>query len=143
MRFHASFPRGRRLFYKNQNLPQMALHNDIGEHGEKLALDFLKAQGYEILETNWRIGKAELDIIAKLGAELIFIEVKTRSSDTFSKPEDAINRKKIRLLGRAAAVYMEQIGHEGEIRFDVISIVDRKNQQPSLRHLVDAFFPKW
>ena len=121
----------------------MALHNDIGEYGEKLALDFLKAQGYQILETNWRIGKAELDIIAKLGSELIFIEVKTRSSDTFSKPEDAINRKKIRLLGQAAARYMEQIGHEGEIRFDVISIVDRKNQQPSLRHLVDAFFPKW
>lgn len=121
----------------------MAIHNDIGAFGEKLASDFLKAQGYQILETNWRHGKAELDIIAKLGADLIFVEVKTRTSDTFAKPEDAINRKKIRLLGQAAAVYMEQIGHDGEIRFDVISVVDRKNQQPSLRHMIDAFFPRW
>jgi len=121
----------------------MAIHNDIGAFGEKLAVDFLKAQGYQILETNWRYGKAELDIIAKLAAELIFVEVKTRTSDTFSKPEDAINRKKIRLLGQAAAVYMEQIGHDGEIRFDVVSVVDRKNKQPSLRHMIDAFFPKW
>ena len=119
----------------------MANHNDLGTYGETLALDYLKTKGYKILETNWKYSRAEVDIIAWDGEVLVFIEVKTRSYDTVAKPEDAINKKKITLLSQAAAVYMEQINHDWEIRFDVISILNRKNKQPTLKHFEDAFFP--
>ena len=119
----------------------MAEHNDLGNYGEKLASEYLKSKGYKIIETNWSYSRAEVDIIAWDGDVLVFVEVKTRSYDSLGKPEDFINKKKIRLLAQAAAVYMEKINHDWELRFDVISIINRKNKQPSVKHFIDAFFP--
>ncbi len=118
----------------------MAKHNDIGKIGEQLAYNFLENKGYQILEINWRYRKAEIDLIAKDGETLVFIEVKTRSTDLFGKPEEAISPRKERLLTDAAAAYMEQINHDWAVRFDVISIIYRDEKHYTLEHFEDAFF---
>ena len=120
----------------------MSQHLKTGEKGEALARDFLLGQGYDILELNWRFSRAEVDIIAKDEATLVFIEVKTRSTAIFGDPAFAVTSKKQRLLADAASAYMEQIGHTWEVRFDIISIV-LNEEQYDLQHFKDAFFSGW
>ena len=119
----------------------MARHNELGKKGEELAEEFLKNKGYEILETNWRHRKAEIDIIAKHKDVLIFVEVKSRSNDHFGRPEAFVDQKKEELMADAASVYMEVIGHEWEVRFDIISILFHNDAYQSIDHFKDAFFP--
>lgn len=120
----------------------VADHLKKGQAGEQLARLYLEGKGYQILEQNWRYSKAEIDLIAKDGAVLVFVEVKTRTSEAFGKPEEFVDEKKQALLARAANVYMEQINHEWEIRFDVIGILwDGQHQEAAIRHIPDAFFP--
>ena len=119
----------------------MASHNDLGKKGELLALRHLEERLYQILETNYRNGKGEIDIIAKDKKTLVFVEVKTRSSEKFGAPEESIDEQKKRLLANTASVYMEKIKHEWEIRFDIISIIFDGNHQAKIYHYKDAFFP--
>lgn len=104
-----------------------------------MAHDYLVKNGFEILETNWRFSKAEIDIICKKEELLVFVEVKTRSNCHFGAPEEFIDDKKIGLITDAAGEYMKSINHEWECRFDVISIIWRKTGS-TLKHLEDAFF---
>lgn len=120
----------------------MAEHNDLGIQGEDLAKAYLKNKNYKILETNWRSGRAEIDIIAMDKGCLVVIEVKTRSKDLKQKPQEAVGRKKQKLLVHAAGVYAEQINHSWEVRFDVIAVT-KTNHQPIIKHYVDAFYPDW
>ncbi len=118
----------------------MAKHNEVGEQGEAIALNFLKAKGYHILASNWRYSRAEVDIIAKEGEVLVFLEVKTRSTDHFGKPEAFVTDRKKAFLQTAASVYMEEIGHEWEIRFDIISVLLHPTRPAEVTHFEDAFF---
>lgn len=118
----------------------MAKHNETGTKGEEIAAAYLEGLGWEILERNWRFSRAEIDIIAKEGKVLVFAEVKTRSSDYFGKPEEFVSARKESLMTDAAGVYMEKIGHDWEIRFDIISVI-LKGDQYRLEHFRDAFFP--
>ena len=119
----------------------MATHNDLGKLGEQFSQEYLIKNGYKIVETTYRYGRAEVDIIAKLSEMLVFIEVKTRSTTAFGFPEDAVNRKKRQLLFDAAANYMYEHDYNDEIRFDIISlIIDKNNQVSELKHFEDAFF---
>ena len=93
------------------------------------------------METNWRHKRAEVDIIAKDGDILVFIEVKTRTSAYFGPPEAFVTPQKEKLLVRAAHAYMEQISHHWEIRFDVVSILRKDAQDYQIEHLPDAFWP--
>jgi putative endonuclease len=120
----------------------MSTNLELGNRGEALAEDCLVENGYQILERNWRFSRAEVDIIAKDGEVLVFVEVKTRSSDIFGKPEESVSPKKEALIKDAAAVYMEQINHQWEIRFDIISILI-KGDGHSMEHFKDAFFCEW
>lgn len=119
----------------------MAAHNDLGLQGEKLAITHLQQQQYCILETNWRFKRAEVDVIAKDGAVLVFVEVKTRSYNFFGEPEAFVSEKKEAFLFDAANAYMEQIAHDWEIRFDIVGIIIPKYGSPQVKHLKDAFFP--
>lgn len=105
------------------------------------ARNLLKTKGYTILEANWRFHRAEVDLIAKDGEILVFVEVKTRSSDAFGKPEAFVDARKQRFLTEAASAYMEQIGHDWEIRFDVVSVLANPGREVLLEHFEDAFFP--
>lgn len=117
----------------------MARHNDFGRWGEDLAVDFLQRQGMEILARNWRAGRAEVDILARDKDELVAVEVKTRGTDAFGRPEVFVSRKKIRLLTEAVNAYVEQTGWEGEIRFDIVAIV-REGGKTRVEHIPDAFY---
>ncbi len=118
----------------------MTKKSQTGKLGESLAADWLLAHGTEILELNWRSGRSEIDIIGKEGRTLIFFEVKTRSSDWFSQPEDSVGHVKMKSMSAAALAYIEKTRHEGNIRFDVISIVIQPFEK-KLFHQKDAFFP--
>ena len=120
----------------------MSTHIELGNRGESLAEKYLLENGYQILERNWRFSRAEIDIIAKDGEILVFVEVKTRSSELFGKPEESVSPRKEALLKDAAAVYMEQIGHDWEIRFDIISFLITGDTY-SYKHYKDAFFSEW
>lgn len=123
----------------------MSKHNQIvGKKGEELALQHLKSANYEPIVCNWRFGRAEVDIIAWSPARiLVFVEVKTRQHSPFGYPEEAVSHKKQKLLYEAATEYMYQHNYEGEIRFDIISIVLYEQMPPHLEHFEDAFFPGW
>ena len=116
----------------------MAKHNKLGKDGELVAFMILQRDGFSVLETNWRFQKAEIDVIAKKDGFLIFIEVKTRSSKKFGRPEDAIDKKKIALYKDAAEGYLEQYPTEAEIRFDVLSIIIGKDET-QIEHIPNAF----
>jgi len=117
----------------------MATHNELGKEGERRAIGFLRENGYEILETNWRYGKAEIDIIARKDSALVVVEVKTRSAIAFGLPQDFVNPKKIKLLVNAIDHYCRTIDFNGEVRFDIIAIVSERNQW-ELDHIADAFY---
>lgn len=117
----------------------MATHNDLGNKGEEIAVDFLQKNNYKIVEKNWRFKKAEVDIIALKKGVLAVVEVKTRSSDYFGAPQDFVNQKKIKLLVEAINEYVISKNLDVEVRFDIIAIL--KNQEKfDIKHLKDAFF---
>ena len=84
----------------------MAEHNDLGKFGEEMAVEYLRKDGYTVLETNWTFQKAEIDIIAQKGTILAVVEVKTRSSLEFGLPQDFVKQKKIQLLGKAVDAFV-------------------------------------
>jgi putative endonuclease len=116
----------------------MATHNELGAKGESMAVKFLMAKNYQIIATNWRWQKAEVDIIAQNDKTLVFVEVKTRSSDTFLKPEEAVHDKKQQLLIEAAEAYCEANNIEMELRFDVVAIIHQGNKTIT-KHIEGAF----
>jgi putative endonuclease len=97
-------------------------HLNTGKKGEKIAGEFLENLGYEILRTNWRHGKSEIDIIAKKDNMLVLVEVKTRSNTAFGEPSDFVNKSKWTRLAEAAEAFAEEINFAGETRIDVVSI---------------------
>lgn len=120
----------------------MAAHLDTGKRGEQIATEFLEGKGWRVAERNWRAGRGEIDLIAWAHDRLlVFVEVKTRSGDGFGGPEEAVNDKKQDLLARTAGAYMEQIGYDWEIRFDIVAVLLRGEKVLEIRHVEDAFFP--
>jgi putative endonuclease len=118
----------------------MAEHNEMGQRGEKVAQSFLAEKGYKILHVNWRNRKAEIDIIAMDGDILVFVEVKTRQSNLYGDPENAVDFKKQRRLIHAANAYVIKYRVENDARFDIVSILIEKNATV-INHYPDAFYP--
>ena len=116
----------------------MAFHNQLGEEGEKIAVNYLESRGYIIYHTNWRMGHLEVDIIAEDSGELVFVEVKTRSSNKYGEPEYAVEYQKEKDIIRIASVYLENLHLEIPARFDIIAIIigDKKS---NVTHFEDAF----
>ncbi len=94
-----------------------------GNRGEDLACNFLKKQGYQILERNYRIRGGEIDIIAKHGNDLVFVEVKARFSHKFGLPVEAITFWKLKALAKSALFYIQKIKWGNKpYRFDLVSV---------------------
>lgn len=121
----------------------MARHNELGKWGEQYAADYLQGLGYDIIERDWRIGHRDIDIIARTGdgTTVVFVEVKTRTSDVVTKPDDAVDIKKIRNIGYAANNYIKTKGIVDEVRFDIISIIGNNKENAQLEHIIEAFNP--
>lgn len=121
----------------------MATHNDLGKWGEEMAVQHLQEQGYTILDRDWRFGHRDLDIVARTpdGIVVVFVEVKTRTSDVVSSPHDAVDARKIKSLGAAANAYVKEFQIWDELRFDIISIIGDRSETALLEHVEDAFNP--
>jgi len=127
--------------HKKINFITMAQHNRLGKEGELIAQKMLRKKGYKILETNWRHDKDEIDIIVMDGDELVIVEVKTRSTDYFGYPEDAVDYRKETFLIRATEAYLEEKELDCDSRFDIVSIV-LKDGNHEIYHIKDAFYPE-
>lgn len=119
----------------------MAEHNELGKRGEEIAKHFLEDKGFVILETNWRHEKDEIDIIARYGDELVIVEVKTRSTNIFGEPEEAVGEQKEEFLIRATEEYLIENNLDVDVRYDIVSIILNKKEQ-KIKHIVDAFYPE-
>ena len=117
---------------------EMASHNDLGHIGECKAAAFLQQKGYSILHRNWKYGDLEVDIIALDRDEIVFVEVKTRSTYQWGNPEQAVGELRKRRLTAAANIYLKVNKLDNPFRFDIISIVMNPNEQ-NIDHIENAF----
>lgn len=117
-----------------------AKHNQqFGQLGEDIAAKYLEQKGYTILERNYRYGKVELDIVCEYNNEVIFVEVKTRTSDVMAYPERAVGKSKQRNIRMAAEQFMDEHNRKGAVRFDIVAVV--KGDKFEIEHIEDAFYP--
>ena len=117
----------------------MSKNKKIGLLGEELALQHCLDNGYELIEKNWTVGHKEIDIILKKEDIYIFVEVKTRTNLKMGMPESAISYTKIKNVTEASQVFLIDKQYK-DIRFDVISIILKKDTEPELLHIKDAFY---
>jgi|SRR5690606_29057037 len=117
-------------------------HIERGKQAETAASRFLAARGYRIVAQNWRHQHLEVDIVAYDGNTLVFVEVKMRSSTAFGMPYEAVSATKQEKLRRAAELYIETQQYDGEIRFDVVSVLRFGQSPPQCRLIKDAFWPE-
>ncbi len=110
----------------------MSLRNlSIGKRGEQIAKEFLEKHGCKILAQNYRYGNSEIDLISLDNGELVFAEVKTRTSKTYGEPELAVTRKKLTQMKKAAENFITENENSLEyssVRFDVIAIFIEKGK---------------
>lgn len=111
----------------------------LGAHGEDLAAAYLTEVGIRVLDRNWRCDDGELDIVAREGNTLVFCEVKTRRSNAFGDPAEAVTWRKARKLRQLAGRWLTAHDeHAREIRFDVVSVLAPTGQPVTVRHLRSA-----
>jgi len=112
-----------------------------GYKGEKIAAEYLESKGYEIKKSNFHFGKAgEIDIIAEKDNELVFVEVKFRTSKSWGDPLESITPKKARTLRKIAEgyLYVNKI-YDKACRIDVI-IIDFREKEHSINHIENAIY---
>jgi putative endonuclease len=113
----------------------------LGDRGENLAARELQRKGYRILNRNFKSPVGEIDIIARDGKTLVFVEVKTRMFDEPS-PEAQVNEHKMHQLTKAGKFYLSRYGQpRPPARFDVVAILWPQGQTPVIRHIENAFEP--
>lgn len=115
---------------------------ELGQKGEELAIERLRAEGMQILETRWKSHSYELDIIGfdPVTSEMVFVEVKTRASGSWGRPEDSIDQRKIMRTVRAANHYLLLHNIDRPSRFDVFAIVIPKEGNAHIDYYRDAFY---
>ena len=116
----------------------------LGNRGEKIAAKFLRKQGYQIIEKNYRSRLGEIDIVAKEDESIVFVEVKTRCSTDFGLPEEALSYDKRRRLSKLALGYLAHRRiKDTNCRFDVVSILMDNKKVSKVKHikLIKNAFP--
>lgn len=116
-------------------------HLRAGLWGEEQAERFLRQRGWPILGRRVRLGRDELDLVARDGETLVFVEVKTRRTEDFGRPFDAVKRSKRHSLSRAAMHYLKKLPTRPSFfRFDVLEVVGTPEAgAPRIRHIEKAF----
>lgn len=110
-----------------------------GEEGEQLAAAMLEAKGYRVRERNYRYRRSEIDLIVQRDHWLVFVEVKTRTSDAFGFPEEFVDGKKKRKILEGADHYMYITEWKGNVRYDIVA-VNLEQGAPQIHHIEDAFY---
>ena len=122
-----------------QKTSTMAQHISTGRTGEGLAAEWLTAQGFTIIQRNWRHRRHEVDIIAGRSSVLHFIEVKTRRSLTFGHPEESVSRKKLEHIMEGAAGWLHQWPAFHRVQYDVLAITLLKHIPREFRLFEDVY----
>lgn len=112
-------------------------HNQtLGAYGEALAASFLTRQGMVLLDSNWRCSQGEIDLVLREGRTLVVCEVKTRSSNDYGTPHEAIDRRKVDRLRRLAACWLrEHAVHPDGIRLDLVAVLRPRTGEPEIDHV--------
>jgi putative endonuclease len=106
-----------------KDVSQRTGNMDKGKWGEELAANYLRERGYQIVFRNFYSKYGELDIVAKRDHVLVFVEVKTRTQDTFGTPGESVNQQKRKHMTIAANYFIQRFGfHQIDMRFDVIEV---------------------
>ncbi|HWI41667.1 MAG TPA: YraN family protein [Verrucomicrobiae bacterium] len=117
-----------------------ARNSAVGNRGEEIAVLFLKGLKYRILERNYRCRSGEIDIIARDGRSLVFVEVKARRHAAFGPPQMAVTAFKQRQISKAALTWLAQNSQENaEARFDVVAVTLPDHEVPQIEHIRCAF----
>lgn len=124
----------------------MAEHNDQGDWGEDLAVEYLLQKGYVMVNRDWVFGRSKRDVdIICLTPDLqtmVFVEVKCREHEEVTEPGDAVDASKIRRIGRAVNEYVKTNDVVQDLRFDIVTIIGRKNSKnKKINQIEDAFNP--
>ena len=118
----------------------LSRHTELGRAGEHIAARFLKKIGYRILRRNCRSRHGEIDLIARDGDAVVFVEVKTRSSRTWGDPETAVTPTKQRRMAHAAITFAEKHRlREHPLRLDVVAVLTEAGHEPEIKHFKNAF----
>lgn len=114
----------------------MDLRKKLGNAGERLAAEFLVKLGYKILERQYRTKFGEIDVVARDGDELVFVEVKTRRDRSYGDPEEAVHSLKLSHMAAAGEAYLRDKKNESKPhRYDVIAIYWPEGREPDIVHL--------
>ncbi|MDQ3389380.1 MAG: YraN family protein [Gemmatimonadota bacterium] len=112
----------------------------LGDRGEALAAAFLERRGWTVLHRNFRMRRKEIDLVARRGEVVAFVEVKTRGGLGFGHPLEAITWKKRREIQQVAAAWVDRFGQAGEVyRFDAVSVYVAAGGEPVVEHVEDAW----
>jgi len=130
--------------FKKQAIDVRRSTHEIGQAKEETAAQYLLGKGYKIWERNFRLRRGEIDIIANRGNQVVIVEVKMRTSETFGQPFEAVTKRKQQTLIRLAEAYLAQRGllQDWNVRFDVISILEEEGRPSEIQHIEDAFRPE-
>ena len=125
---------------KKAGFDEISEHSQMGIWGEEVAVDYLRDNGYVILERDWHSGHRDIDIIARQDDTVVFIEVKTRRNTDFGTPEQAVDWKKCRNLRHAINHYVKYKRIGSNIRFDIITVVGSLGSpHPTINHFEDVY----
>ena len=118
-----------------------AQNKNLGKEGERIAVEYLRKKGYRVIEENYRTRRGEIDIICEQRGSVIFVEVKTRKSMSFGRPEEAVDSRKRKKMAEIALDYLTKKHLNGRVdcRFDVVAITEKSPR--IVNHIVDAFRP--
>lgn len=119
----------------------MAAKDDLGRAGEQRAAEHLRAHGYTILDRNWRCPQGEVDIVAVDGTDLVVVEVKTRRSEIFGHPFEAIDERKRARLWRLATAWIcahRDLARGRRLRLDAVAVLGSDPATATVEHLRDA-----
>ena len=133
----------RRLLSSNSRPRPSSDRTSLGARGETVAARYLRRCGHRIINRNYRCALGEIDLITTDGDTIVFVEVKTRSDDIHADPQESIGPAKRSRLERAAKHFLTSHRFDDfSCRFDVLSIIWRPGESPSIDHLPDAFEPR-
>src|SRR5437879_5454558 len=132
--------RWRNRFSLSKNSPS-SVHLRRGAHGEKLALRFLRRNGYKILYRNFK-GRSggEIDVVCRDQDTLVFVEVKTRASEDFGRPIAAVDRQKQKRISRGGLNWLRMLDNPDILfRFDVVEVIIAEDARPRFELIKNAF----
>jgi putative endonuclease len=120
-------------------VPRIRRHLALGRAGEAAAAELLQRRGYEVVGTGFAARRGEIDLVCRRGGELVVVEVKTRATDAFGTPAEAVGMRKRRALMSAAAEYRALAGWRGPIRFAVVALTGVPDQGFEAELIEDPF----